>query len=79
MPTKVPLQDFLVIGSGAAVGAIFASTGRVVPHPMTSRPWPYTIVLLSGLGLIAFEQTRLFGIGMAAYGLGKVFLKSILQ
>jgi hypothetical protein len=71
------IRDVAYAAAGAAVGAIFASTGRIVPHPETEKPWPYLTVLAAGLLLMGFEPTRAFGIGMTAYGFGKSLVKGV--
>lgn len=74
MPTQV---DWLLMALGAAAGATIASTGRIVPHPETGRVWPYAVILAAGLGLIAFDKTRSFGVGLAGYGLAKTLVKAV--
>lgn len=70
-------SEWLLAATGAALGALVASTGRVIPHPQTGRPWPYLLVGLTGLLMVAFEPTRAFGMGMAAYGLAKILVKTV--
>lgn len=74
MPTTA---DWFLMAAGAATGAAVASTGRVVPHPETGKVWPYATVLAVGLGMIAFDKTRAFGVGLAGYGLAKTLLKAV--
>ncbi|MEM4407706.1 MAG: hypothetical protein QXI19_03085 [Candidatus Caldarchaeum sp.] len=65
------------MATGAATGAAIASTGRIVPHPETRKVWPYAAVLAVGLGFIALDKTRAFGVGLAGYGLAKTLLKAV--
>lgn len=76
MPTTA---DWLIMAAGAATASIVASTGRIVPHPETAKVWPYAFILAAGLGMIAFENTRAFGVGLAGYGLAKTLLKAVKQ
>lgn len=69
--------DWFLMALGAAAGAVVASTGRIVPHPETGKVWPYVSVLTVGLGMIAFDKTRAFGVGLAGYGLAKTLLKAV--
>lgn len=67
--------DIGLIGLGAAAGAGFASTGRVLSPTEAEKPWPYLVVMAVGATLLGFEKTRMVGIGMTAYGMAKSILK----
>ncbi len=64
-----------MVGLGAALGAGFASTGRVLPYSEQPKPWPYLTILALGLLLMGFEKTQWIGIGMTAYGGAKSLLR----